>query len=190
LWALVALACLVALIIILLCIPVDILFRIERYEKSKFSIHFGWLFGFVKKELKQAQKKSYKEEEWKFTLGMLKELPIKGLFKQVKRFLEDISGRFNIRNINMDVTAGFDDPADTGYLCAAVYPVLAFYSSENCNINFNASFEGRGILQGYVSGELRFFPIRFTVPLIRFIFSGAVFKSIRIMMAQRWKRKK
>jgi len=187
---LVALACLFALILILLCIPVDILLRIERYEKIKFSIHFGWLFGLINKELKQAERKSHKKEERKFSFDMLKELPIKGLFKQIRRLLEDISGRFSIRKINMDVTAGFDDPADTGYLCAAVYPVLTFYSSENCNINFNASFEGKGILQGYAEGALRLLPIRFIVPLLRFIFSGAVFKTLRIMMAQRWKKKK
>jgi hypothetical protein len=190
LWALVALACLVALIIILLCIPVDIFFRIERYEESKFSVHFGWLLGLVKKELKNAEKKPDKEKNRQFSLGMLKELPVKGLFKQIKRLLEDISGLFNIRNVNVDMTAGFDDPADTGYLCAAVYPVLTFYSSENCHINFNASFEGKGILQGYAAGKLRFIPVRFVVPLIRFIFSGAMFKTIRIMMSKRWKKKK
>jgi hypothetical protein len=187
---LIALACLVALIIILLCIPVDIFFRIERYEKSKFSVHFGWLFGLVKKELKQTEKKPAKKKSRQFSFRMLNELPIKALLKQIKRLLEDISGLFSIRKVNVDMTAGFDDPADTGYLCAAVYPVLTFYSSENCNINFNASFEGKGILQGFAAGELRFFPVRFVVPLIRFIFSGAVFKTIRIMMAQRWKKKK
>ncbi len=189
-WALVALACLFALIIILLFIPVDIFFRIERYEESKFSVHFVWLFGLVNKELKQAEKKPDRKKSSQFSFGMLKELPIKRLLKQIKRLLEDISGLFNIRNVNVDMTAGFDDPADTGYLCAAVYPVLTFYSSENCHINFNASFEGKTILQGYAAGELRFFPVRFVVPLIRFIFSGAVFKTIRIIMAQRWKKKK
>ncbi len=189
-WALVALACLVALIIILLSIPVGIVFYAERYEKSKYHIHFGWLFGIIKKELKQAERKPTKEEKMQFSFGMLKELPIKGLFKQIKRLLVDISGRFNIRNLNMDVTAGFDDPADTGCLCAAVYPVLTFYSSKKCHINFNASFEGNGILQGYAAGELRFFPIRFVFPFIRFFFSRAVFKTIRIVIAQRWKKKK
>ncbi|MDD4924391.1 MAG: hypothetical protein PHF74_06110 [Dehalococcoidales bacterium] len=189
-WVLVALACLVALIIILLCIPVDIFFRIERYEKSKFKVHFGWLFGLIKKELKPAERKSHKEKKRQFSFGVLKRLPVRRLLKSIKRFLVDISGRINIRKINIDMTAGFDDPAETGYLCAAVYPVLTFYSSEKCHINFNASFEGKAILQGYGEGELRFFPIRFIIPIIRFIFSGTVFKTIRIMMAERWKRKK
>jgi hypothetical protein len=186
---LVALACLVALIIILLCIPVDILFCIERYETSRFSAYIGWLFGLVKKELKQPEKKADKKKKRQFSFGVLKQLPIKGLVRQVKRLIIDISGCFNIRKINVDMTAGFDDPADTGYLCAAIYPVLTFYSSDNCNIKFNASFEGKGILQGYAAGTLRFLPVRFVLPLMRFLFSGAVFKTIHIMMAQRWKKK-
>ncbi len=189
-WVLVALACLVALIIVLLSIPVDILFRIERYETSKFSIYFGWLFGLIKKELKQPEEKPEKKKKRQFSFGLLKQLPVKGLIRQIKRLIIDISGRINIRKIDIDMTAGFDDPADTGYLCAAVYPILTFYSFEKCRINFNASFEGKAILQGYGEGALRFFPIRFIIPLIRFIFSGAVFKTIRIMMAERWKRKK
>lgn len=188
-WVLIALAGLVALIIIFLCIPVDILFRFERYETSRFNMYFGWLFGLVKKELKQPEKKVDKKKKRHFSFGLSKQLPVKGLVRQVKRFIIDISGLFSIRKIDVDMTAGFDDPADTGYLCAAVYPVLAFYSSENCNINFNASFEGKNVLQGYADGTLRFLPVRFVAPLMRFLFSGAVFKTIRIMMAQRWKKK-
>jgi hypothetical protein len=187
---LVALACLVALIIILLCIPVDILFRFERYEKSRFGVYFNWLFGLIKKEIKPTDKKPKKEIKRHFSPGILKELPVKGLLKQIQRLLKNISGRINIRKIDMDMTAGFDNPADTGFLCAAVYPILTFYSSDKCHINFNASFEGNGVLQGYGEGALRILPVRFIVPLIRFIFSGAVFKTLRIMMAKKWKKKK
>jgi len=190
LWVLVALACLVALIIILLSIPVDITFYFERYDKSRFSVYFGWLFGLIKKEMKPGERKPGKKRKKGFSFGSLKKLPVKGLLNQVKVLLKDISGRINIRKINIDMTAGFEDPAETGYLCAAVYPILTFYSSEKCHINFNASFEGKAVLQGYGEGALRFFPIGFIIPLIRFIFSGAVFKTIRVMMAERWKKKK
>ncbi len=186
----VALACLIALIIILLCIPVDIAFRLERYGEAKFSVYLVWFFGLIKKEIKQAAKKPEKKKRKGFSFGILKKLPIRGLLKQIKILIGDIIGRIKIREISLDLTAGFDDPCDTGYLCAAVYPVLTFYSSEKCNINFNASFEGRSILEGYAEGALRFLPVRFIIPLIRFIFSGAVFKTIRIMLAERWKKKK
>jgi hypothetical protein len=187
---LVALACLVALIIILLSIPVDITFYFERYDKSRFSVYFGWLFGLIKKEMKPGERKPGKKRKKGFSFGSLKKLRVKGLLNQVKVLLKDISGRINIRKINIDMTAGFEDPAEPGYLCAAIYPVLTFYSSEKCRINFNASFEGKAILQGYGEGVLRFIPVRFIIPLLRFIFSGAVFKTIRIMMEERWKKKK
>ena len=189
-WVLVALACLVALIIIILSIPVDIIFYAERYDKSRFSVYFGWLFGLIKQELKQTGRKPGKKRKKGFSFGSLKRLPVRDFLKQVKILLKNILGRINIRKIDIDMTAGFDDPADTGYLCAAVYPILNFYSSEKCHINFNASFEGKAVLQGYGEGVLRFFPIRFIIPLLRFIFSGAVFKTIWIMMVERWKKKK
>jgi hypothetical protein len=188
---LVALACLVALIIILLSIPVDLIFYFERYDKSRFSVYFGWLFGLIKKEMKPTERKPGKKKRKRsFSFGSMKKLPVKGLLNRVKILLKDIAGRINIRKIDIDMTAGFEDPAETGYLCAAVYPILTFYSSEKCRINFNASFEGKDILQGHGEGALRFFPIRFIIPLLMFIFSGAVFKTIKVMMAERWKKKK
>jgi hypothetical protein len=191
LWALVVLACLVTLIVILLSIPVDITFYFECYDKSRFSVYLGWLFGLINKEMKPTERKPGKKKRKRgFSFGSLKKLPVKDLLNRLKILLKDISGRIKIRKINIDMTAGFEDPAETGYLCAAVYPILTFYSSEKCCINFNASFEGKAVLQGYGEGELRFIPVRFIIPLLRFIFSGAVFKTIRVMMAERWKKKK
>ncbi len=194
-WVIVAFACLIALIIILLCIPVEIFFHIERYGKTQFSIYSVWLFGLIKKEIKlseKAEKKPGKEKkkEKSWSVSTFTELPIRGLLRQVKILLEDIAGRFSIRKINIDMTVGFDDPAYTGFLCAAVYPCIMFYASENSSIRFQPSFEGRSILEGYAESSLRFLPVRFIIPLARFIFSRAVFKTLRIMMAERWKRKK
>ncbi len=194
-WVIITLACLIALIIILLCVPLDIAFRLECYGKADFSLHFGWFFGLVKKEVKPAGKieeKPVKEKKKRksWSGSMFTKLPVKGLLRQVKILAEDIIGRFKIRNINLDMTAGFDNPANTGYLCAVVYPVLALYSPQNSSINFQPSFDGKNILEGYANGTLHFFPIRFIFPLVRFIFSGAVFKTIRLMVAEKWKKKK
>jgi hypothetical protein len=195
LWVIIALACLIALIIILLCVPVDIAFRLEYYERAKFSVNLGWLFGVIKKEIKPSEKaeekpRKEKKKEKPWSGSTFTKLPVRDLLRQIKILLEDIAGLFNIRDINLDMTAGFDDPADTGYLCAAVYPVLALYSSQNGSINFQPSFEGKNIFEGYADGTLRFFPVRFIVPLVRFIFSGSVLKTARIMVAEKWKRKK
>jgi hypothetical protein len=88
------------------------------------------------------------------------------------------------------MTAGFDDPADTGYMCAAVYPVLALYSPQNGSINFQPSFEGKNICDGSASGAVRIIPIRFFFPFMRFLFSAPVFRAIKTMVSEKWKKRK
>ena len=86
---------------------------------------------------------------------------------------------------------GLDNPADTGLLFALIGPAIFFLSrSVPCQIRVQPSFEGEAAFQGYLHGAVRLRPIRLVTPIVRFAFSLAAIRVVKILVLARWKRKK
>lgn len=191
-WVIIALASLVALIILVLCVPLDTAFRVDVYGRPKFSLRLVWLFGLVSKELKRGKKKAKAEKPRKRRRGagnIFKILRTKGLLRQLKILITDVLSRLKIRDLSIDFRVGLDDPADTGFLFAIIGPALVFASPSH-NISVQPSFEGEAVLEGYAQGAVRLLPIKLVVPCLRFCFSLAALRAIKTVVLAKWKRKK
>ena len=160
-----------------------------------------WLFGIVSKKVSRREEKPEKDEEavegklklserWEQAGDMFKILRIKGMLSQLKRLLKEILRHVNIRELNADFKVGLDDPADTGLLFAFVGPatVLSGYLSPH-QIRVQPSFDSAGF-EGYLYAALRLRPIQVVSSFLRFAFSTAAMKAMKMLISSKWRKKK
>ncbi len=200
-WVGITLASLAALIILVLCIPLDVVFHIDIYGRPKFRTRLVWLFGLISKDIAERKRRPKEKREAakdKPKPGrrgirgrvIFKILRTKGLLSQFKRLMVKIISRFKIRKLVADFTIGLDNPADTGLLFALIGPATFFINrSSSCQIRVQPSFVDT-IFEGYLYGTIKLRPIRLLTPFIRFAFSLATIRAIKTLVLSKWKRKK
>ncbi|MBA7668114.1 hypothetical protein ES703_76218 [subsurface metagenome] len=201
-WVIAALASLAVLTVFVLCVPLDIVFRLDADGRPRFRMRLVWLFGLVSKEITKAKKKP--EEERRVAEGkrkprkrkikartILKILRTRGLLRQLKRLLKDVLRRLKIRDLTADITVGLGDPADTGLLFAVIGPATFFLGSSQVHeIRVRPSFKDEAIFEGYLSGAVRLLPIQLVIPSLRFVFSLATIRVVKTLVVSKWRRKK
>jgi hypothetical protein len=182
-------------LIIVLCVPVDLVFNIGKRDHIESRVRIGWLFGLIGKDIsgrrKQAKvkvkvkKKKRKKRSFKPLLAVVR---TRGLLKHFIRFIKDIIRRIKIRNLCVHLTLGLADPADTGFIFAAITPLVTFAGVQKptIDINIQPDFEQEN-LQGYAEGGVRVYPIQFIRPLLLFIFSLTTLRAIRAIIRARRK---
>jgi len=180
-------------LIILLCVPVDLVFNIGKRDNIESRVRIGWLFGLIGKDIsgrrKQAKVKVKKEKRKKRSVKpLLAVVRTRGFLKRFLRFIRDIVRRIEIRNLFVHLKLGLADPADTGFLFAAVTPLLTFAGVQKptIDINIQPDFDQEK-LGGYAKGELRLYPIRFIKPLLLFIFSLTTLRTMKAIIKARRK---
>ena len=202
-WVVATLASLAAIIIFVLCIPLNAVLDIDIYGRPKFRLRLVWFFGLVSRGITKGRKKP-KEEEKRIAEGkrkpkkrkikartIFKILRTRGLIGQVKCLLRDILKCFKIRDLRADFRVGLDDPADTGLLFALIGPLIFFLGSSRVHeIRVQPSFEDEAVFEGYLRGAVRLVPIQLVVPLLRFVFSLATLRLIKILVLAKWERTK
>ena len=195
-WVIIILSSLTAIIIFLLCVPLNLALRADVYGKPRFRLKLSWLFGLVHKDLEKREKKVVKErykpeaEKTKFR-DIIEILRTRGLVSQLKRLVKDILSRSKIRNLFADFTVGLGDPADTGFLFAFAGPAASWLSSSlPCQIRIRPSFEGEGVFEGYSHGVVQLRPIRLVIPALCFVFSPAAMRTVKKLVLTKWKRKR
>jgi len=180
-------------LIILLIVPIDLIFNISKRDNIESRVRIGWLFGLIGKDIrskkKQAKVKVKKKKKKKRSVKpLLAIVRTRGFLKRLLLFIKDIIRRIEIRNTYVHLTLGLADPADTGFLFAAVTPLLTFAGVQkpNIGINIQPDFDQEK-LWGYAKGNLRLYPIRFIKPLLLFIFSLTTLRVIKAVITARRK---
>ena len=201
-WVVIALASLAAIIIFVLCIPLNAVLDIDIYGRPKFRLRLVWFFGLFSRGITKGRKKP--KEEKRIAEGkrkrkkrkikartIFKILRTRGLLGQIKRLLRDILKCLKIRDLRADFRVGLDDPADTGLLFALIGPTIFFLGSSRVHeIRVQPSFEDEAVFEGYLHGAVRLVPIQLVMPLLRFVFSLATLRLIKILVLAKWERTK
>ena len=199
-WGIVIVAGLVALIVIVLYVPLEMVLDTDVYGKPKFRLRFSWLFGLVSREIiprkeKPAEKKKAAKGRKKRGLRdvkfILRIIRTKGVLKKLKELLKDVFSCLKFRDMVADFRIGLGDPADTGLLFAIIGPATAFFGSSHLHqIRFEPSFSDDAVLQGYSHGKVRLHPIRLVPPFLKFVFSLTTIRVVKTLILSKWKRKK
>ena len=201
-WVVVTLGSLAVFIILVLCVPLDMVFHAGSYEKPKFRMRLAWLFGLVSKELEKGKKKPKEKREVAEgkpkrrkrgirARTIFKILRTKGLLRRLGGLIRDTLSRLKIRDLGANVRVGLDDPADTGLLFAVIGPATSFLSSSfRHRIRVEPSFEDEPVFAGYLYGTAGLRPIQLVPPFIRFVFSLSTIRVLKVLVLTKWKRKK
>jgi hypothetical protein len=200
LWAIVVLASLAVLIILLLCVPLDLVFRTNIDVRPKFSMRLVWLFGLVSHELRHGKKKSeekkpvehkQKRRDWIWWIKVTFEvLRTKGLLRQFGSLANRIRRHIKIKELVANFKVDLDNPADTGLLFAFMAPanlLLSYFSPHQ--IRIEPSFSGETVIEGHLYGAIRLRPIQLAAPLIGFAFSLPTLRAVKKLVLFKWRRK-
>jgi hypothetical protein len=188
---------LIVLGILVLSVPLDLAWQFEIYEKARFHLQWRWLFGLVGRELKSRRQPSKKSStHGKFnltkTLQSLRTgaefLRVKGLLKQLVRFLKRSFRCFRIKHLEAEFNIGLDDPAETFYLFALTEPVNRILEfTQPYPIRVQPSFV-EPVFEGFFQGNLRVYPVQLIPPVLQLIFSAPTFRVIRKAILLRWRK--
>ena len=200
-WVIAVLAGLAALVTLLLCVPIDLVFHTKIEGKIKSSLRLVWLFGLVSKDCIQTKKKPQEEsnieQEQKssdWTQGIritLEVIRIKGLLEQLGRLIKRIIRHIRVRELVANLKVGLDNPADTGLLFAFAAPfnlLLSYFSPHR--IRIEPSFASDTLIEGRLYGTVRLRPVQLAVPLLGFAFSFPTLRAVKKLVLYKWKRKR
>jgi len=176
-------------LILMLCIPVELVFDLEIPGEAKPRVRVGWLFGLVWKEIGRGRKKPKRKKKGGLK-PFLSLLRTRGLPGKLLKLARQILSRLKVRQLDADLRVGLDDPVDTGVLCAIMWPALASLNSSGpLRVRIEPSF-AEPALEASVHGRTRLFPIEMVGPLLGFVLSPAGLRAARLMVVSRWRKRR
>ncbi len=196
--AIAILAILLGLFFVLISIPVDFIFRFDSFRSPSFRFQMGWFFSLVKIKIGEKKKKPPKPKKPKKKKAKKKgkskiqfaRLITRSLLFRVLRLVRDVLGSFNLMHIDADLEAGLGEPADTGMVFGAVWPLLALMPvSLRQQIRLSPNFGTEPVLAGTANGDIRIWPILIIFVILRFIFSGPVLRTIKNIIVIKWRNR-
>ena len=183
-------AILLALIILGLAIPFEIIFNIQRKKGFHSDVVVHWLFGVVKfniakqhkqKVIKEPTRKKQKKKAKKkrTSIGAAKDLFWNAKFRyRLIRFVKDIFKSIHIAAFNLRIKLGLNDPADTGRLWAYLGPLSVFLSNlSNTKVQLEPDFQTE-VLYLNSNGVIRVVPLEVVFTVLSFVFSPITIKAL------------
>jgi hypothetical protein len=191
----VTLAALLALLVVLLAVPLVLMIEAERDDGLRARWRVRWLFGVVEiggPRDQPARSASVPAEEPAEapTAPVEKRAPnrrrrariglavvrTRGLLQRAVRLVIGVLRRVTIRNVQVQASFGFDDPADTGMVYGSLSPLLMIAQAQGLPVRCEPTFEDaslRGVLRGTV--EVR--PLSVANTVLAFIVSPPVLRA-------------
>ena len=199
-WIIAVLASLAILTTLLLCVPLDLVFRTNIDGKPRSSMRLVWLFGLVSKDCIRKRKKPEAERaveqkresrDWTSSIRItLEVIRTEGLVRQLGSFIKRILRHIKIKELVANLKVGLDNPADTGLLFAFVAPINLLVSHFSPHhIRIEPSFASDTIIEGNLYGAVRLRPIQLAAPLLGFAFSLPTLRAMKKLVWYKWKGK-
>jgi len=178
---------LVVFLILLLCIPVETVVKVDTESSKKFSLKVSWLFGIVQKDLGKRRTKQVKKNKIlkkkkrslpRFDINLVSQIPnATGLIKRFKDFIFDIYRQLRIKEISGDLVVGLEDPVHTGMLFAVIGPANALLNLHpRYNVTVRPLFDDENVLEGNLHSNVKVQPIRLVGPALKLITSLEVLR--------------
>lgn len=185
-WILATVLGVLTFIILLLTVPIDIAFNVEKDVAFRSKVRVGWMFNLVGRDIKRKKKPKKEKPKEKKRRRRIKPfiamIRSRGFLRRLLRLVRDIFRISHLREFRLDLRIGLSDPAETGMLFGAITPVLVqLRTFTPLDIRILPDFEQTG-LQGYVKGDLRIFPIQLIFVVTLFALSPATIRAIKNMV--------
>lgn len=178
--------------VLVFCIPVDVMFRIEKDAGAHSRVRIGWMFGLIGKDLggkkaEPAAQKGGRKNRMRNARVLWAMMRTRGFLRKFLRLCSDSVHLLHIKRFELHLLVGMGDPTETGLLCAGLWPVLAYGNRlALSNIHIHPDF-AEANLRGYAVADIRTTPIRFVGPVTRFLFSLTTLRAVKAMVAA-WRK--
>ena len=188
--ALYIVAGIVLFILLVFSIPVDMAFDVSGPGAARSRMRLTWLFGLLGMEFGQRRKKpkerapKRKKKRWSakpFLSLFVTKGVARGLLKLSRRILSGV----RVSHLDARLGIGLDDPADTGTVYSALWPVLVplTYNS-SAKVRIELLFE-EPALNITARGRIRVFPIQMVWSVLLFALSPASLRAMKRMVMRR-----
>ena len=179
-------------LLILLSVPLDITFSVQRFDSFQGKILIGWMFGIIRLPLPHRAKKGIPARGKRKKRRMLKQglkhigkasamLKCRGFWQRLLRFLKALYRAMRIHMLSLSVRLGLDDPADTGQLWAFVGPAASFLAASHiAEIHIEPEFTSATFSMD-AHGVIRLIPLRFLFIITTFLLSPATLRALWVM---------
>jgi len=184
---------LLASLLLLLAIPVDLAFSVQRQEgRQEGRGTLGWLFGLVRlplgKPKMRAQAKparlKIKRRHRKRGGGarrIMAMFRIEGFGWRLLRLARDLLRRIHIRELSLEIRLGLDDPADTGRLWSVVGPLAAMLALPSVTrVAIEPEFSTEA-LEVDGKGHIRIIPVQLLLVILLFVLSPTTLRALYSM---------
>lgn len=189
-WVLAPVLGVIAFIILLLLIPVNVDFNVEKHSAFHTRVRIRWMFNAIGKTIESGEKpkKGKPEAKKKSRIKpVTAALGARGFPGRLLRLVRDIFRISHARDVALHLLIGMNDPADTGMVFAFVAPaVVQLRAITPYDIRIQPDFE-EAELQGYLKGRVRVFPIQLIYVGTLFALSPATIRAIRALVAA-WRK--
>ena len=178
-----ALTIVAVLLVLLLAVPVELAFRLERVEAFSGQITVRWLFGLVRFRIPlpgaeappraQAAKPKQQPAQRGARRNAIALFRQPAFRRRVWRLVTDLIGAAHLRELRVHLRLGLGDPADTGWLWALVGPLsVAAQGLRNAEVRIDPEFMDEAF-ELHADGRLLLIPLQFLVLAIGFALSPA-----------------
>lgn len=180
----------VAALLALLLVPAD--YAISAGTSAGVHLRVRWLFGMVRFAY-DSSARTHSVEEPPHRRGESSDggriarrlLAVEGLIARSARLLAELVRSLGWRRGRVALRVGLDDPADTGELCALVWPALVLLPGRSgLRVEFQPDFAGASF-DAQAEGSGRFVPVLAVAALGRFAVSRPGRRALGVML---WNR--
>ncbi|OGO02618.1 MAG: hypothetical protein A2Y91_01075 [Chloroflexi bacterium RBG_13_54_8] len=199
-WVIGAIAGVVLFLILLLLIPIDLVFSVEKDAHFRSKVRSVWLFGLVGKGIgggknrqrhEEGEKEKFKKRRGEMGEYLVAALNTEGFPHRLFGFVREVFRLLKVRKLKADFRAGLGGPVETGMLFALLGPAVALVRSFSsvADIRIEPDFE-KETLEGYCEGDIRVVPIRLVKPLASFLLSRPTMRAAKAVRKCRQERKR
>jgi hypothetical protein len=149
------------------------LFRYAFKEKQTEILVFGRRVALSRYKEKPEIKQ--KEGEIKKSRKMPQIEDIFYLSRQILRLLKDLIYSFRLKNLDINITFGLEDPAHTGIMTGFLHSIIGSFNAGH-NIKWDVDFT-RPVLEWDMNAEIVVTPIKIVSSFIKFLADGKVLRS-------------
>ena len=184
-------------VLLVFSIPVDMVFNVGGSGAARSRMRVGWLFGLLGKEFGRGKKKPEERAPKRKKTRGLPKLPGRilsgvrvshldarlgrGLLKLSRRILSGV----RVSHLDAHLRIGLDDPADTGLLYAALWPVIVpLTHNRSAKVRIELAFE-EPVLDLTARGRIRVYPIQMVWYVLLFALSPAGLGAMKRMVMRR-----
>jgi hypothetical protein len=182
----------------LLAIPIDFVYRVSWDGQFQGELHVQWLFGLlhVRVPLEKpsstettkespARQTKQKKPKAKRKTNPLAAWRLRSFRQRIWKFVRDLWRAIHKRDLHLQLQIGLDDPADTGRLWAILGPLSAICTqSKSVQIDIAPDFTDSH-LEFNSSGNIRIIPLQLLAIIIGLLLSPPFWYGLRQMQTAR-----